>query len=458
MQTSKWVPFLFVLGVAMLLVGHGFPAAAQEPPVAWVARYNGPGNRDDFARAVAVDGSGNVYVTGSSIGIGTSYDYTTVKYDANGNELWVARYNGPGNGSDSARAVAVDSSGNVYVTGSSIGVGTGSDYATVKYDPEGNELWVARYNGPADAADAAVGLRVEDAGSVLVTGTSAGSGTGRDYATVKYDAEGNELWVARYDGPGNGEDNAAALAVDGAGNVYVTGDSLGSGTGLSDYATVKYDADGNELWVARYNGPGNGEDNATALAVDDSGSLYVTGYVYLGDTGCVKGGIRNIGYATLKYDAQGNLLWLARYERPGSEDHFATALAVDASGNVYVTGHSFPGPFAGMNYVTVKYDTEGNLLWDRRYGGGFTFASALAIDGWGNVYVTGSTGTDTSSNYATVKYDAEGNQLWADRYRDGVGSALAVDDSGNVYVTGYSFSDGPFGQPSDYWTIKYAAE
>nr|NIU38672.1 hypothetical protein [Candidatus Bathyarchaeota archaeon]NIV43626.1 hypothetical protein [Candidatus Bathyarchaeota archaeon] len=105
----------------------------------WVARYNGPGNGCDRAYALAVDGSENVYVTGYSYGSVTNLDYATVKYDSEGNELWAARYNGPGNGHDRAFALAVDGSGNVYVTGYSVGSGTSTDYATVKYDSEGNE-------------------------------------------------------------------------------------------------------------------------------------------------------------------------------------------------------------------------------------------------------------------------------------------------------------------------------
>jgi hypothetical protein len=99
----------------------------------WVARYNGPGNLDDFATAIAIDGSANVYVTGDSVGSGTFYDYATIKYNASGAEQWVARYNGPGNLDDDARAIAVDVSSNVYVTGESSGSGTNYDYATIKY-------------------------------------------------------------------------------------------------------------------------------------------------------------------------------------------------------------------------------------------------------------------------------------------------------------------------------------
>jgi len=130
----------FGKGWSLLLVGlMPLLAGAQGMRQAWVARYNGPSSSLDSASALAVDSQGNVYVTGRSVGSGTGFDYATVKYDTNGRQLWVARYNGPGNGLDSASALAVDSRGNLYVTGYSVTGGVGSgidwDYATIKYVP-----------------------------------------------------------------------------------------------------------------------------------------------------------------------------------------------------------------------------------------------------------------------------------------------------------------------------------
>ncbi len=91
-------------------------------------------------------------------------------------------------------------------------------------------------------------------------------------------AQVSELWVARYHGSVDGSNDAAvAMALDKAGNVYITGQSSGAGTGI-DYATVAYDPKGNQLWVARYNGPANGDDSARGVAVDSkTGHVYVTG-------------------------------------------------------------------------------------------------------------------------------------------------------------------------------------
>ena len=153
---------------------------------AWVARYNGPGNYVDQAAAVAVDDAGNVYVTGGSYGSDGSSNYATIKYNATGQEEWIARYNGPQAGNDVAAAIAVDGSGSVYVTGSSVGPDGFPDYATIKYSSNGQEQWVARYNGPGSSDDSANGIAIDSAGNVYVTGKSFGSGTDDDYATIKY--------------------------------------------------------------------------------------------------------------------------------------------------------------------------------------------------------------------------------------------------------------------------------
>lgn len=400
----------------------------------WVKRYNGPGHGNDRATKLVADAFGNVYVTGVSNG-----DYTTIKYDAAGNQLWVKRYNGPGNDYDQPSALAVDASGNVYVTGTSIDSNINRDYATVKYDAAGNELWVKRYNGTINGYDAAYSLAVDASGNVYVTGSSVGS-VGNSfqeaYTTIKYDAAGNELWVKR----SNSGNVARSLALDASGNVYVTGNSVrsvGDEDSEVDYTTIKYDTAGNELWVKRHNGSQNSYDNATSLAVDDSGNVYVAGLT-----------------AIIKYDATGNELWV----KSGT----VASLTVDASGNAYVTGKSYNSDFT-TDYATVKYDANGSELWVKRYNGpenGYDDASSLAVDASGNVYVTGSSGLYGNLDYATIKYNANGAQLWVKRYNSSgngndYATSLAVDATGNVYVTG---GGDPIGYETDYVTIKHNAD
>jgi len=173
----------------------------------------------------------------------------------------------------------------VLVTGSSPGPTSETDYATVAYGATtGAQLWVTRYNGPGNSADQAASLAISPTGGqVYVTGSSAGRTSGNDYATVAYSATtGKRLWAARYNGPGQGGfgDGATAIAVShSTATVYVTGYSTGTSSSL-DYATVAYSATtGKRLWAARYNGPGNFNDTASAIAVSPTSSqVYVTGY------------------------------------------------------------------------------------------------------------------------------------------------------------------------------------
>src|SRR5262249_10723365 len=154
----------------------------------WTNRYNGPGNGDDFAYAMAVDGSGNVFVTGESLGSGNSADFATIKYSGAGVPLWTNRYNGQLNGLDGAFAIGLDTNGNVFVTGRSDANGgdCGSlDYVTIKYSGAGVPLWTNRYNGPASGSDQASALAVDRGGNVLVTGISPDSSFLSDWATIK---------------------------------------------------------------------------------------------------------------------------------------------------------------------------------------------------------------------------------------------------------------------------------
>jgi hypothetical protein len=373
----------------------------------WTNRYNGyngPGIGITTATALAVDGNGSVFVTGNWYGSNNVPLYATIKYSGAGVPLWTNRYNGPGNYDNSPTALAVDSSGNVFVTGYSFGFSGDGDYATIKYSGAGVPLWTNRYNGTA--YDAATALAVDGSSNVFVTGLSYSYnnylGTYYDYATIKYSSAGVPMWTNRYNGPGNYNDYATAVGVDRSGNVVVAGYSFGS-SGDVDYATIKYSGAGIPLWTNRYNGPRNGDDEPTALAVDGSGNVFVTGYSALTDI------YPYTGYTTIKYSGTGVPLWTNRYNGPGNGDDKAIALAVDGHDDVIVTGNSIDTN-GYPDCATIKYSSAGVPLWTNRCGGGH--ATGLAVDGGGNVFVTGySYSSDGSSDYLTIKYSPAGVPL-----------------------------------------------
>jgi hypothetical protein len=403
---------------------------------------------------MAVDGAGHVYVTGHSYR-GTGYDYVTIKYASDGKVLWARRYDGPGGEDDRATAVALDAQGNVYVTGSSQGKESGRDYATLKYDPDGQLLWARRDSGPKAGFDCPTALAVDAAGNATVTGYSQGEDTGHDYLTIRYDANGNRLWTQRYNGAGNSDDRAVAVGLDRAGNAYVTGYAHTAVNNI-DYLTIKYDPAGKELWTRRYNGHGQGADKPVALAVDPAGNVVVTGSSY-------GGGTAGDDYLTVKYDTLGRQQWARRYNGAGRGDDRAVAVALDSKGDVTITGTSDGGAATGADYLTIKYDANGRTLWEQRYNGeqnSSDRAVALAVDGAGNAYVTGASygGTGSGHDYLTVKYDAQGRQQWAQRYNGPGGdydvpAAIALDAQGDVFVTGSSW--GGHQTRFDYATIKY---
>jgi hypothetical protein len=312
---------------------------------------------------------------------------------------------------------------------------------------QATQEWAARFNGPGNSNDRAWSVATDTDGNVYVTGDSY-SGTSnstRDYSTIKYNSAGVFQWESRYDGPGNNEDVALSIAVDAFGNSYVAGYSLGGSTETTeDIATVKYNSSGVQQWVARYNGTGNARDQGFAIRVDATGNVYVTGHTNGGGYGDV---------VTLKYDPNGNLLWDRVIAAGGTGVGYA--LAVDGVGNAHVTG------WKSGDMVTVKYDASGTQQWLQTFNGaanGQDQALSIALDGSANVYVTGwSTGSGSGLDVATIKYDASGVQQWVQTFNGSANSTdfargIVVDSGGNVYSGASVFSSGT---NFDFAIIKY---
>ena len=362
---------------------------------AWVRHFN-PGNGRDGATALAVDRSGNVIVTGYTGDASSSYGpWTTIKDSPAGESLWATTWEY--SVYCLATDVVVDSAGNSYVTGRA-GSLNYLDFAVVKFDPAGNLVWQCIYDGGNnDYADA---VAVDLEGNVYATGSTVVSGNDGLLMTMRISPAGDTLWKNIYPNANNRGDRGMNIAVDNSGSAIVSGD-ISDSAGHTGYITVKYAPGGDTVWSRRYHGPGNQSDNAMALALDAAGNAYVTGSTWAD--------AHHYDFTTIKYAPDGTERWVVHY--PGvSHRAFADAIGLDVNANVYVSGYSYDST-GGSDVVTVKYDSAGTQRWAERYDGGFgeDEASVLAVGPDSSIFVGGRTNSDSGGmDYMTLKYGVAG--------------------------------------------------
>ena len=348
--------------------------------IQWAKIYTGL--IEDRVIDMILDNSGNVCVTGLSENTTGTYDIITIKYNTNGDSLWVKRYNGPtATSMDQPVAMTVDNINNVYVCGYSFGTTTMS-YVTIKYSPQGDSVWTQRFviggtNIPQD-------IFVDESGNVIVYG--------RGTTVLKYNANGNLLWSKSYST--DAAESKRVLIGDNSGNIYFGGTNRT--VTFDDFSMTKINSNGDTLWMRSRNGLGNtleNHDEVNSVAIDNTGNVYSTGKSYYQLSSY---------FSTIKYNSSGVFQWEKIYLHPqngeGGKD-----IVTDNSGNIYVTGGS-------NDFTTIKYNSNGDSLWSMIYNGPSNlvdFSEAMTIDNTGNVYVTGRSrqaGTPQYYEIATLKY------------------------------------------------------
>lgn len=361
---------------------------------------------------------------------------------------WVATYNGIGTGYNSPTKNAIDKFGNLIVCGKT-DIGS-TDYLILKYNSSGSLLWSRTYDGTAHSSDYLKDMILDDSGNIYVTGNSnEGAANGYfNWLTIKYSPNGEMRWKKNFDWTLHGEDVAYSITLDKKGNVFVGGYGLAPG-GLQNFDIVlaKYNNDGIEQWVRTYDSnPIGHADWGYSVVADDSDCSYISGYSYSSKA------------ITIKYDENGNQIWLREYPRMNAEYTIPLYSKIDKGNNIIVNGYY---QVAGqLNFVTLKYDRNGNLLWDRVFDspvGTMDYTHSIYTDDSLNVYVAGSTqGLATSHDALIIKYSPRGDTLWIRTYDDGIGEAdkansLIVDEFHNVYITGSTYTS----ENDDYLTLKY---
>ncbi|MGD0709643.1 MAG: SBBP repeat-containing protein [Bacteroidales bacterium] len=425
------------LYIIIMLAIIGLKGNAQTPK--WVWAKSAGGADQDFSMSVAVDALGNAYETGyffsNTITFGSIiltktntdiYDGNIflAKYNSYGNLLWAKNFGG--NSDDRAYSVAVDSSGNSYVTGTFMSdtiafdtitlVRTSSvDIFLAKYDPNGNVLWAKCTNGTDD--DFSTGVTVDAIGNPFVTGyfyspnlifgsdtlkNADITGESWDIFLAKYNSNGNVLWAKR--AGGTDDDVANSVAIDAHGNVYLAGYFESASiafdtiilinTGCENSFVVKYDSSGYAVWAKTST---EGCSGGNSIAVDILGNSYITGTfggtIVFGTTTLSKGDI-----FILKYDSNGNTVWAK--SAVGTAQDWSNSIAVDDSGYTYLTGY-FEGDSltfdttilrnaGAANIFLAKYNATGNLQWAKSIGStGSDEALSVAVGSLGNIYLTG---------------------------------------------------------------------
>lgn len=373
-----------------------------QPLRQWVATYNGPANTNDAITSMVVDDSGDVIVAGSSNGVGTGSDIATIKYNSDGVTQWIQRYNGSGAGSDIPVQVVTDSAENIYVTGWT--TGTGADIVTIKYDKLGNQVWAVKYEGTGD--DKPVWIETDDSMNVYVTGSSVV--TGQDIITLKYNSAGILVWSNTYNGSGNGNDYPVYLKLEDYNYCYVGGVSREAG---DDFLVIKYNSrTGIVVWDSTYNRSIGSTDRLTAMKWKDSDELYLTG--------TTNNGSGNDIWTLRVNGITGDTVWTNLYNGNTNGDDVPYGIATNSTSRVYVTGKSVRfGSYYDL--LTLRFDQgDGELENENYYNGPANDEDvAYSILGGDLPHVVGSSfGSLSGRDIVFIEYQADLDRNWVTRY------------------------------------------
>jgi hypothetical protein len=411
--------------------------ANEEVNIEWIEQLGS--SNIDYSVDVAVAGDSSVYIIGDTKGNlgGTnagSDDIWLAKYDSEQNQVWVKQLGTAS--ADQSKSVAVDGDGNIYVTGITQGSleegatnAGGKDAWVAKYDAEGNLVWLKQLGTASD--EESLGLAVDNSGSVYLSGYTKGilegvNPGGKDAWVAKYDTDGNQVWLNQF---GTDSDDAStAIGVDGDGNVYLTGTTEGtlgvSNFGSRDSWVAKYDpSNGTQVWIKQLGS--SGLDDAKDITVGTDG-------LYLGGSTNGNLGGRQVGNWDawlVKYDLDGKQLWK---QQIGTEDYDdGYGIGLDGDGNILITGRTldnFAGTSIGLDDAWLaEFDADGNQLslGDEEFIQLGTInediAQSIAVDSSGetdDIYVAGRT-------YGQLEDDNFGlSDAWLAKFSDEPATAI----------------------------------
>jgi len=336
-------------------------------------------------------------------------------------------------GDDRGNGIVLDDSGNIYITGNNY-----ADGLLLKYNSSGSLLWNKR--GGDSSSDVGNGIALDASGNVFITGYTWSYGESYNAAfLLKYDSAGkfqwNKIWGLYPEEKGFG------IALDGLGNIFITGYTRSSEVAASrDVSLSKYDSSGNLQWYTTWGG--SDKDEGRGIAVDGSGNIFITGYTWSHGTDIYT---LKYNFFLLKYNSSGNLLWDITWD--GSDDDYGQGIAVDTWGYVYITGSTQSYREDNYDIFLLKYDSSGNLLLDKTWGGSRNdHGNGIALDSSGNAFITG----------YTYSYGAGYTDLVLLKYElDTDNDGLSDNSEVNTYFTDSNNSDTDGDGLSDGWEVYY---
>lgn len=396
-----------------------------------------------------LDKLGNIIHVGNTVINSSNTNILITKLQPDGQKEWEREYDTNINGKDYGISVLADDFNNIYVSGIISTTSSEFDFCLLKYDEEGNLLWQTTWSGSTALDDIPTAMAFDNAGNIIVAGGMEVAGMQSDFFVLKYNSAGVLSWQYLYDYAG-GYDFPTSIQVENNNNILVTG---ASATNLQtwDYTTIRLDATtGIKMTENRVNIPGVGLDKAVAIAQDDVGNIYLTGYTDAS-------GNKNI--QTVKLDHNLNLSWVKDFDANGLAD-VGEAIGIDNLGNVYVTGFAEHSN-GGSDIVTIKYDASGQNIWVQSYSseqiGYEAKPSDMTVTSSGDLFILGSVEDANGKDFVTIEYDKNGQVQFEKRYNsspDDEGKNLTIGSNGEIYVSGVSTKN----NISEYKTLKYELE
>ncbi len=381
---------------------------------AWIRTWDS--QQWDQAEAITTDESNNIYVAGWSYEWNTNEDFIFAKYDPNGNLVW-SRIRNYTSG-DQATKILYDHQGHIYVAGFVNGSysTTGGALCLMKYSTDGDSIWeFVDFNTSVAQVSA---MEMDHDGNIILAGFDGGTLGSAVFVTIKVDPQGNELWYQTFNNNGPNESNRIyGMCIDAANNIYVTGVCDEWTYFATDIFTIKYAPNGDTLWVRQFDSPANNYDAGWKVLIDQDNNLIVGGQV--GTTSPAQ-----TDYVILKYDTAGTLLYSKYFNYPGPQsfDIFQDLL-LDDSGNIYLLGNSSTNNAQNtVRMELIKFNTNGDTVWTARWGNASGYEPReMVMDAQNNIYITGfyyDSNTNTGYNGFTISYDMNGHERWENIFTD----------------------------------------